>query len=89
MVYGSELEPNSEYRRQAEVLALQASEHGLEDPVVRDLLREEGIAYVYAGRQQGRVWNREGERINPEQLAASADYELVYHQDRVWVFAVR
>jgi hypothetical protein len=88
MADASEIQLDLNYRRPLENLALQASEHGLDNPSVRDLLREKGATHVDVGQQQGRVWNPEGNHINPEQLAASPDYELVYHQDRVWVFAV-
>ncbi len=89
MTYGQELGPESDYRQQVNQLAQSVRQYGLDDPGVLDQLREQGVTHVYLGQQQGSVFNVDGQIIQPEQLMASDDFELVYHQDRVWIFEAK
>ena len=56
------------------------------------LLCSEGITHVYIGQGQGKVANRAmslgPQLFSPEELLSSQDYSLLYHQDRVYVFAL-
>jgi hypothetical protein len=59
-----------------------ASEAGLR------LLCEYGISHVYIGQEQGMVANPGQPLFTPAELAASSVFRLIYHQDRVYIFAV-
>ncbi len=53
------------------------------------LLCEQGIDHVYIGQGQGRVASQELDPyLVPSELLASSAYDLLYHQDQVWVFAL-
>jgi Family of unknown function (DUF6541) len=87
--YSSELDPGSDLWQQIDELAHQTQERDLDDPEVLALLRQAGVTHVYVGQRQGRV-NYTGDHvIHPEQLVKSPHYELVYQQDRVWVFEIK
>jgi len=51
------------------------------------LLRAHDITHVYLGQAQGKV-NNPLPLINPQDLAQSHAFDLVYRQDRVWIFAL-
>jgi hypothetical protein len=86
--YSSDLPADSDYRQRIDELARQVQAHRLDAPEILTLLRAEGVTHVYIGQRQGRV-NYAGEQIlDPEQLVRSDNYDLVYHQDRVWIFAL-
>ena len=46
----------------------------------------DGYHERYLGQAQGKV-NNPDPLINPQALAQSLDLELIYRQDRVWIFA--
>ena len=53
-----------------------------------DYLIEQGITHIYIGQQQGRVGNPGPSLFNPEVLQSNPRYHPIYHQDRVWIFAL-
>jgi hypothetical protein len=55
-----------------------------------DKLCQFGVTHVYIGQGQGKV-ARESltPYLVPADLVASPHFELIYHQDRVWVFALK
>ncbi len=86
--YGTEQGPWPEYRVWVNGLTEQIQRAGVGDPTTLALLREREITHVYIGQQQGKV-NYSGPNVlGPRALLDSAYYQLVYHQDRVWVFEV-
>ena len=56
-----------------------------EHPDLISLLQDRGITHVYIGQLQGMV-NSPGPLIRTEELLANPNFQLVYHQDRVWIF---
>jgi len=51
-------------------------------------LRAAGVTYVYIGQRQGRVGAGETNPMPISDLKANPDLRPVYHQDRVWIFAL-
>lgn len=62
-------------------------EKGVGSAEVQDEMRKRGIEYVYVGQVNGR--HPDLDMIDPQALKADPDFELLYHQDRVWVFKLR
>jgi len=85
--YGSEegLEPT--YTKQVNELIGAIEQYGLSDPSVINALRQNGINYIYIGQQQGRV-NSPGPLLDIDLLQSDPHFQLVYHQDRVWIFKI-
>ena len=86
--YDLEQEPRPGYREWIKSLLEQFQEAGLDDSATLTMLKERGITHVYVGQQQGRVNYGGPHVLDPEELLRSARYQIVYHQDRVWVFKV-
>jgi len=61
----------------------------LDSPEGVDLLRGKGITHVYIGQGQGEVGFGVTQLFSPDELLDSQDYKLIYHQDRVYVFALK
>jgi hypothetical protein len=57
-----------------------------DDPEFRARLEAFGVTHVYLGQRQGEV-NSKRVRLQVGPFLDSAHYELVYHVDRVWIFA--
>lgn len=51
-------------------------------------LCEWGITHVYIGQGQGEVGAGAKQLFAPADFVGSADFQLVYRQDRVWIFAL-
>ena len=86
--YTFEADPWPGYRQWVNALTAQIAKQGIDQPDTLKLLQERGIQYVYIGQQQGRVNYSGPQVLSPEQLAASPHFETLYHQDRVWIFAI-
>ncbi len=52
------------------------------------LICDYGITHVYIGQKQGAVGNQNGPLFSPNELESSAEFMLIYHQDRVYIFSV-
>jgi hypothetical protein len=84
--YTSEREPWPGYRQSLHAIPEALAAGGPDSPTVLSLLDEQGLTHVYIGQQQGQV-NYSGPTLNPADFETSPHYELIYHQDRVWIFA--
>ena len=85
--YASEqgLEPG--YYQTTNALVVEIEEQGLANPeVLRDLLSK-GYTHIYIGQLQGRV-NSNAPLLDPDALISNPLLQPVYHQDRVWIFAI-
>jgi hypothetical protein len=61
----------------------------LDSPEGVELLCGEGVTHVYIGQGQGKVGFGVMQLFSPDELLDSQDYRLLYHQDRVYVFALK
>ncbi len=52
------------------------------------LLCDEGITHIYIGQKQGRAGFIATQLYSPEELLGTASFRLLYHEDRVYVFAL-
>ncbi len=51
-------------------------------------LCEMGVTHIYIGQGQGKVGAGAIQLFSPEVLIGSSDLQLLYHRDRVWIFAL-
>ncbi|MBN1668442.1 MAG: hypothetical protein JW862_15210, partial [Anaerolineales bacterium] len=86
--YASESEPWPGYRQSLHTIPDALAAAGPDSEQVLALLTAEGITHIYVGQQQGQV-NSAGPTLDPIALQASPYYQVIYHQDRVWIFAVQ
>jgi len=84
--YSSEGGPRPDYLPWVNAQTTEIKNNGIAHPEVLAMLQERGVTYVYLGQRQGRVNYGGPYMLEPEQLLASPNFQLVYHQDRVWVF---
>ena len=84
--YSSEQGPRPAYVKWINQLTAEIQSKGILNPEVLALLRARGIEYVYIGQKQGRTNYGGPYVLQPEQILSSQSFELLYHQDRVWVF---
>jgi hypothetical protein len=66
--------------------ALKALDPG--DPDVLARLESFGVTHVYIGQRQGWV-NSGGATLEPAPFIESSRFDLLYHFDRVWIFAIK
>ncbi len=88
LLYAVEQGPRPDYREWINLLSAEIQQKGVEHADVIALLKERGVTHVYIGQRQGSVNNAGGLTLKPEELLASSHFGLLYHQDRIWVFAV-
>ena len=65
------------------------SSAGLNSPEGISLLCREKITHVYIGQEQGKVGFGSVQLFGPEELDGNPAYELLYHQDEVYIFALK
>jgi hypothetical protein len=68
------------------VAALEAAP--MSDPVVIKMLCEAGITHVYVGQRWGSVGSGTQQLFTPASMIDTPGYNQVYHQDRVFIFAL-
>jgi len=52
-------------------------------------LKARGITHVYVGQRGGRVNYSGPHVIQPDMVLLEDNYDLIYHEDRVWIFQIR
>lgn len=87
LTYAAEQGPHPNYREEVNSLTAEILDEGVDHPEVIRRLSGQGVTHVYIGQRQGRV-NYAGPVLEPLELLASPYFSLVYHQDRVWIFAI-
>ncbi len=75
------------YRDLVNGLIDEINQKGINHPDVLDQLQARNITHIYLGQQQGLI-NSLSSMLSPEELLSSPHFELIYHQDRVWIFEV-
>lgn len=86
--YNSDVAQQSAYRQRIHNLAQQVQQFGPGAPATLALFQQEGVTHVYVGQGQGRLDDGGSRVLDPHELERSPHYRVVYHQDRVWIFAV-
>jgi hypothetical protein len=81
ITYGHEAANEPDYVSQVNDLAYYVENHNLDAPETVQVLKDKGITHVYVGQMGG--------YLSAETLRSSGAYDMVYHQDRVWIFGVR
>jgi len=76
------------YSQRVVDLVAHLEEHSPASPEGLARLCEWGITHVYIGQGQGKVGAGAVQLFPPEVLADSPAFRPVYHQDRVWIFAL-
>ena len=86
LVYVAEAGPIPNYRLWINALTEKINSKGITDPEVLAMLTNRGVSHVYIGQRQGKVNNGVGIVLEPELLLFDPHFDLLYHQDRVWIF---
>lgn len=76
-----------DYRELVNGLIDEITQKGIDHPDILDQLHKRKITHIYLGQQQGLV-NSLSPMLTPADLLSNTHFELVYHQDRVWIFKV-
>jgi hypothetical protein len=88
LLYLTERGPRPDFPAWVNQLVAQIQDSGLDHSTVLEELKQRGIEYLYIGQQQGLV-NTSQTLIKLDTLTNHPGFELVYHQDRVWIFQIR
>lgn len=84
----AEIEPGYD-RAVVELVATLEDSPPTTDPGLKAIC-DFGVTHVYVGQEQGQVAAQELDPyLKPAELAIDPAFDLVYHQDRVWIFALK
>jgi hypothetical protein len=61
---------------------------GLDTSEGSNIICDHDISHIYIGQAQGRIGSGAQQLFSPQELADSTNYELIYQQDRVYIFSV-
>ncbi|MFV2043810.1 MAG: hypothetical protein ACC700_11325, partial [Anaerolineales bacterium] len=86
--YATERGPAPGYAAWVNQLTRELQVKGVDDPEVRDMLRQRGLTHIYVGQRQGRVNYNGPQTLDPQLLLDSPNFRPIYHEDRVWVFEI-
>ena len=70
-------------------LTLEVEHSSVSSAELAKFLRLAGVTHIYIGQIQGLAPYTAQALLDPEQFAASPFYELLYHLDHVWIFALK
>lgn len=82
-----EIAIDPDYRQDIVRLIVELQEEPLASERGRALLKQFGVTHIYLGQAQGKV-NNSNPIIDPQALQQSPYFNPIYHQDRVWIFAL-
>lgn len=82
--YANEREPWAGYVAWVNALTFAIQEKGVSHPEVLTMLRERNLRYIYIGQTH----KNSGATLKVETLLQDARFRPIYHQDRVWIFAI-
>jgi len=82
--YANEREPWPGYVAWVNALTFAIQEKGISHPEVLTMLRERKLQYIYIGQTHKTT----SATLKIETLLQDARFKPVYHQDRVWIFAI-
>ncbi len=85
IIYASEKEPYSGFRQQVHDITVASTQ--LEINQLWQFLKDRNITHVYIGQRFGRV-NYIGAVLEPTKMLSHPGFQLIYHQDRVWIFEI-
>jgi hypothetical protein len=88
LTYVAEQAKTPDYAQKIKEFYEKINENGINDPEVLNMLKEEGINYVYVGQRHGSVNNPGPPLLDLEILNSDQHFQLIYHQDRVWVYKI-
>ena len=86
--YAFELSDRADYRTWVNELPAAIQSSGIGNASVAQLLANRGITYVFLGQLRGSVNNPGSPVLDAGSLLAAPGFQLVYHQDRVFIFQV-
>jgi len=86
--YTSEKGPIPDYKLWVNELPALIIDKGIDQPEVLSEFKERGVTHVYIGQLQGRA-NSDRPLLDLNTLISSSYFQLIYHQDRVWIFALQ
>jgi hypothetical protein len=81
ITYGHEAAFDPDYATKVNEFERSIENQSLDEPATIQLLQDNQVSYVYIGETGG--------NLSPDVLEASDAYDLIYHEDRVWIFKVR
>ena len=88
ILYATEIVEPENYGLQVYELYREISQDSFASARIRQQLKKAGVTHIYVGQQQGQAGGGVGHAIDPSILQNSPFYQLLYHQDRVWVFSL-
>jgi hypothetical protein len=89
LLYASEPPPDAAYIPSVDGLTELIYSKGITAPETQAELANRGVHYIYVGQLQGRVGYGGPYPLDPVTLAANPLFNVVYHQDRVWIFEIK
>ncbi len=84
----NEVPIDPQYNRRVADLVVLLEQEALSTPAARQALCEWQFDYVFIGQGQGMVSLGGKQLFSPQEVLASPDFEVVYHEDGVWIFQV-
>jgi hypothetical protein len=89
LLYSLERGPSAGYLSWINALSNTIYDKGAASPEVLTMLKERQIDYIYIGQQQGSAGYGGPQPLDPALLQLDPHFYPVYHQDRVWIFAIQ
>ena len=89
LLYVSEPPPDAQYIPSVNNLTGVIYNMGITAGETQTELAQRGIHFIYIGQKQGSAGYSGPYPIEPRVLAASSLFNVIYHQDRVWIFEIK
>lgn len=84
----NEIPSPPEYSEQVVNLTASLESTGLDTSEGLNIICDQDISHIYIGQGQGKIGSGAQPLFSPQELESSPHYELIYHQDRVYIFSL-
>jgi hypothetical protein len=88
LTYAAEQGISPDFGQKVMTFYYEIRDNGITSPEALKILKAQGVDHVYIGQRQGRVNYIGPDVLDPQILSKDDHFNLIYHQDRVWIFKI-
>jgi hypothetical protein len=88
LTYAAEQGISPDYAQKIHAFYDVIEQNGVTSPITLDMFAKQDVNYIYVGQRHGNVNHPGSALFDPDLIRSDTHYQLIYHQDRVWIFKI-
>jgi hypothetical protein len=88
LTYTAERGLSADYTQQVHAFYDVIKDNGINSLITLKLFQSDNVNYIYIGQRHGSINNPGTALLDPDIISKNQNYQVVYHQDLVWIFKI-